>query len=127
MMKHLEVVCGIIMKNDKFFIAKRKSDINDGTWEFPGGKVEQNETNEDAVIRELLEECNIHVKVVSYLTTIHDTYKDFEFNVHAYLCEIVSGEIKLNAHYEYAWVKAIDLYQYSFSEADKPILDLLND
>lgn len=122
----MEVVCGVIKQNDKYFIAKRKSAINDGTWEFPGGKVELNETNEEAVIRELYEECNVHVKVNRYLTTIHDTYKDMEFNVHAYLCEIIDGTIELHDHWECAWVKAEDLYEYAFSEADLPILDILN-
>ncbi|MGN1342957.1 MAG: (deoxy)nucleoside triphosphate pyrophosphohydrolase [Traorella sp.] len=125
-MKELEVVCGAIKKDDTYFIAKRGKGIDEGFWEFCGGKVEANETNEKALIRELKEELEVDVQILQYLGSVDDIREDIIIHVHAYLCEIVQGHIHLNNHDECHFVKANELYQYQFQKADKKILDIIN-
>ncbi len=120
----MEVVCGVIEKDGSFLIAKRGKGVHEGIWEFPGGKVEKDETNEEAVVREIKEELDLQVKVKKYLTSIVD---QDEIHVHAYLCELLNGEVHLNAHSEIKWVRVDELFSYAFSDADKPILKMLND
>ena len=125
-MKELEIVCGAIIKENKFLITKRAKGVDEGFWEFAGGKVEKNESNVDAIKRELKEELDIDVNVIQYICSVDDIRKDITLHVHAYLCEINEGSIQLHVHDEYKWVEARDLYQFKFQEADKKILDEIN-
>ena len=125
-MKELNVVCGAILKEGKYLIAKRGKGVDEGFWEFPGGKVEPNESQVDAIIRELKEELEIDVKVIKYLCSIDDIRTNIIIHVHAYLCEIIEGNIHLNNHDEIHFVNPNDLYNYQFQKADKEILDMLN-
>lgn len=125
-MKELNVVCGAILLHDKYLIAKRGKGIDEGFWEFPGGKVEENETNEEAIVRELKEELEIDTQVLHYICSVDDIRQDIIIHVHAYLCEILSGTIHLNNHDEFHFVKANELYHYQFQKADQKILDCIN-
>jgi 8-oxo-dGTP diphosphatase len=69
-MKKIEVVAAIIFERDKFVITKRAGGLFDGLWEFPGGKIEPNETHVNALKREINEELNIKISIESYLNTI---------------------------------------------------------
>lgn len=126
-MKELEIVCGAIIKENKFLISKRAKGVDEGFWEFAGGKIEENETGEEAIIRELKEELEIEVKVLRYLCSVDDIRPNMILHVHAYLCEIIQGNIKLHVHDDSKWVSAKELYQYKFQEADKKILDIINE
>lgn len=121
-----EVVSGIIETQKGFLIAKRETTTRNGYWEFPGGGVEEGETNEEAICRELKEELEIDCKVISYVGEIIDHREGYDIHVTAYRLEWLSGDIKLNDHSEYCFVPAAQLYDYHFEEADKPILDILN-
>ena len=125
-MKELDVVCGAILKEGKYFIAKRSTGADKGFWEFPGGKIEPNETQEQAIIRELKEELEVDVKVLKYICSVDDIRKDKIIHVHAYLCEIIHGEIHLNDHDEAYFVNPKDLYNFQFQKADSIILDKIN-
>lgn len=126
-MKKLDIVCGIIWRNHKVLVAKRGKGIHENIWEFPGGKVEVNETKEEAVVREIKEELEIDVSVKRYLTSIVDEREDCILHVHAYICSYLSGEIQLHAHHEYAWINVNDVSNYNFEKADKPILAKLQE
>ena len=125
-MRELEVVCGAILHEGKYLIAKRGKGVDEGFWEFPGGKMEPNETQQQAIIRELKEELEIDVKVIKYLCSVDDIRENLIIHVHAYLCEIVNGQLYLNNHDEVLFVNKEDLYNYNFQKADKDILDILN-
>lgn len=126
-MKELDIVCGAICLNDNYFIAKRGKGVDEGFWEFPGGKVEENETFEQAIIRELKEELEIDVEVIKHICSVDDKRDTIVLHVHAYLCKIINGTIQLHVHNESAWVKPKQLYQYQFQEADQFILDKINE
>lgn len=124
-MQTMEIVCGILHDEDGYIIARRGKGIHENIWEFPGGKVEPEETQETAVVRELQEELNLCCQVESYLTSIEDVREDVVLHVHAYVCKVVSGEIKLNAHHEIRKVKVDEIGKYRFEKADAPIIEAL--
>ncbi len=124
-MKTLEVVCGILKNKDGYLIAKRGNGVHENIWEFPGGKVECNETREDAIVRELKEELNLNCEVMEYLTSVNDQREDVLIHVHAYLCEEVSGTLNLQVHSNAKRVSINDLYTYEFEPSDIAILNAL--
>ena len=126
MMNSFNVVAAIITKDDKYFIAKRNRNKHLGLlWEFPGGKVEVNETFEDALKREIKEELNIDILVKNKLC--EENYRDDKVNVklHYFYCTYLKGNIKLIEHEDSAWVNKNDLKKYNFAEGDKDIISLL--
>lgn len=121
-MKTIDIVCGIIKKDNKFVIARRGVGVHENIWEFPGGKVEQQETYETAVKREILEELNIEVEVIRHVTSIIDKRENSILHVHAYLCKYTQGDIQRSVHHEVKCVSAAELTQYTFEPADAPMI-----
>ena len=125
-MKSINVVAAIIKKNNKFLIAKRNRNKHLGLkWEFPGGKVEDDENFLEALKREIKEELNIEIYV--HKKVAKESYKDSKINVilHYYLCTHKKGIIKLNEHEDMAWIEKKNLIKYDFAEGDKEILTLI--
>ena len=123
-MKRIEVVCGCILKNQQVYIAKRLGK-DAGLWEFPGGKVESDETCQQAIIRELDEELAIKVNVIDKLYTIEDNTKDVPLTVTALCCEIVQGTPTLHVHSEGKWLFPSLIDRSTFHPSDGPIIDAL--
>ena len=94
-------------------------------WEFPGGKVETNETFHEALSREIQEELNIQINVLEKIA--EEKYKDDEIDIilHYYLCSEKSGTIRLNEHENITWVEKEDFDKYDFVEGDGNVLSLL--
>ena len=125
-MDKFDVVAAIIIKNGKYFIAQRNKHKHMGlSWEFPGGKVENGETFENALKREIKEELNINIAINNKLG--EENYKDEKINVklHYFLCSHTSGEIYLNEHENSAWITKNDFKNYNFAEGDSDIINLL--
>ena len=116
----LKVVCALIKRNNKVLIARRKTgdEYVLGKWEFPGGKVDLNETDEDAIKREIEEELEITVKARSLIATTTHKYPSKVVELKLYECNYISGEIKLHDHVEYAWVSINDLLGFDLAIAD---------
>tara|TARA_B100002051_G_C16621329_1_gene578418 strand:+ start:163 stop:540 length:378 start_codon:yes stop_codon:yes gene_type:complete len=125
-MKKINVAAAIIIKNNKYFIAKRNKNKHlGGFYEFPGGKQNINETLEETVIREIKEELDVYVCVGNKLGEEH--YKDEKINVHLhyFFCTIISGDIVLKEHEDSVWVSKEEFQNYEFAEGDKDIISLL--
>lgn len=125
-MKTVNVVAAIIKENNKILCAQRKEGLNPETslkWEFPGGKIEENETPEEALKRELMEELNINVKVNSFFCSLEHDYPKFHLSMKLFNCEIISGEIKLNVHESIKWVNVNEIKSLDWLKADIKILD----
>ena len=125
-MDKFDVVAAIIIKDDKFFIAQRNRNKHMGlSWEFPGGKVEKDETFEIALKREIKEELNIEINIKNKLC--EENYQDDKINVklHYFICSHISGEVYLNEHEDSAWVSKNEFKNYSFAEGDSDIISLL--
>ena len=124
--KMINVVAAIIKKNDHFLIVQRNRKKHLGLkWEFPGGKVMEGETFEEALLREIKEELNIIIILQDKIA--EEKYKDEKIDIvlHYYLCNEKSGTIKLNEHEDLAWVEKKDFDKYDFAEGDRNILSLL--
>ena len=125
-MKPQDVVAAIIKIDDLYLIAQRNRDKYMGQrWEFPGGKVEPDETFQEALSREIEEELSIQIDVHEKIA--QECYKDDKINVtlHYYICTHKSGNTKLNEHENIAWVAKKDFGNYVFVEGDGNVLSLL--
>lgn len=116
----INVVSALIKKDDKYLIAKRLTGNDEviNRWEFPGGKVEDDETEFHAIEREIKEEFNIEIKALRYLTNNVCVYPNKTINLKLYECEYISGIIVLDSHSEYKFVKKEELLNYDLCPAD---------
>lgn len=121
---HYLVVAGIIWKDDQILIARRPEEgLLGGLWEFPGGKVEEGESFEVAVAREVKEEIGISVSVTRLLATIRHQYTHFGITLHAFECRYIAGEPQTLGCTEWRWVKREELSDYAFPRANGKIFD----
>ena len=122
----INVVGGLIIKNQKLLICQRTKNKDHGLkWEFPGGKIEDNETKETALTREIQEELSITIQNYSFLTDYFYTYKDLDKHIYLnlYLISKYKGTIKNNLHNKLNWIEKEDLASYDFLDGDKKIID----
>ncbi len=125
-MREVEVVAAIIVKDKKVLATKRLEGEFDGMWEFPGGKIEKNETHPQALIREIREELESDIIVNDFLCTIHHTYSTFKLVMHCYICSIQNNCFVLNNHSDYKWLEINTLHHLvDWIEADIKILDYI--
>lgn len=120
-MKKLNVVCAIIEKDDKILIAKRLKGEFEGLWEFPGGKIEPNETNEQAIIREIQEEFDAKINVEKYLCTIEHEYSSFYLVMDCFICTLKEEELVLHDHSAIKWIHPFD-NQVGWCPADTKVI-----
>jgi 8-oxo-dGTP diphosphatase len=125
-MKIVEVAVGVIKAGNKIFISKRADDLHQGgKWEFPGGKREVNETIEESLARELLEEIGIKVTQQSHLMLIEHDYGDKKVRLNVHLVEDFEGVASQQEGQQSQWVDINDLSQFTFPEANKVIIEKL--
>lgn len=125
-MRPIKVVCGIIWKENKVFIARRKPGRSlAGFWEFPGGKLEENEEPEPALLRELEEELGMKINISEFFGSQVHQYETFSIELIAYTCEFISASYQLTDLDEIAFVGPRDLSAYKIAPADLFIVDRL--
>lgn len=121
-----KVTAAILIKDRKILIAKRKADDRQANkWEFPGGTVEQDETPEACLKREIREEFGINVSVSSFFGESVYHYDHGAIKLLAYRTHWESGTITLKDHADYRWVTSEQLTEYDFAPADIPIVEKL--
>jgi len=100
-----------------------------GLWEFPGGKVEENETPEEAIIRELAEELGIDVtqSCLAPLTFASHDYDQFHLLMPLFICRQWNGEVEAKEGQELTWVRPNRLSGYEMPPADEPLKATLRD
>lgn len=123
----INVVAAVIKDdNGKILITQRNLQKSQGgLWEFPGGKIEPNETRERAIIREIKEELDIDIQVESYLSEKVFNYPEKNINLIALECRKTNGDIKLLEHEDYKWVENTELEDFEFAPADMFIVKIL--
>jgi len=125
-MKIVKVVCGIIWQDGKVFIARRKPEKSlGGYWEFPGGKIEEGEEVQKALIRELHEELGMEVQIKNYFGTNVHHYENFTIELIAYECVFISASFILKDHDEFVFVNPKDLVNYTLAPADLYFVNML--
>ncbi len=125
-MKVVEVAAGLVYREGRYLIAKRKPDVHlAGFWEFPGGKREPGETFEDCLERELFEELNIRIGTPVPFQVVRYQYPEKIVELHFFRCGIESGQATAVDCAEIRWVWPHELEDFEFPPADRPILEAL--
>jgi A/G-specific adenine glycosylase len=122
------VVAGVVYHQGRMLITQRKPDgLLGGLWEFPGGKIQQGESPADACLREIREETGIPVSIVSHLCQVKHAYTHFKIQMQVFICEALSGEVRLNGPVDFRWITPEDMDQYPFPGANHKFMGLLKD
>ena len=117
------VTCAIIKKDGKVLVVKRGPTMKlPLKWEFPGGKIEHNESPEQCIIREISEELQIHIKLANPLTPVIHKYAELEVQLIPFIAEYLGGTLILTEHIEYKWLDNYQLLDLDWAEADISIL-----
>lgn len=125
-MKIVDVAVGVIKRGEMIFVSKRGASLHQGgKWEFPGGKREADESIEQALSRELLEEINIQVGSQQPLMIIEHDYGDKKVRLDVRIVEDFGGEPSHQENQQARWVAISELHTYDFPEANKAIIDAL--
>lgn len=126
-MKTVKVVAAIIRDGNKIFATQRGyGDQKDG-WEFPGGKIETNETPQQALVREIKEELDTDIIVGDYLTTIEYDYPAFHLSMQCFWCRIIDGIPVLKEHEAARWLDIEHIDGVDWLPADLTIIELIKD
>jgi len=121
--KHLRVVAGLIRQNGRVLLTQRKPGRHLGlAWEFPGGKVEAGETDEEALRREMREELGVEVTVGTRCFETRHTYGTREMHLLVYRCRLVAGEPKAIDVNAFEWVDEVRVAEREFLPADLPLV-----
>ena len=126
-MKTIKVVAAIIRKENSVFATQRGYGDYKDWWEFPGGKVEEGETPERALIREIREELDSDITVEKFLTTVEHDYPKFHLSMDCFWCRVQSGKLTLLEHEAARWLPIDNLRQVDWLPADQLILDKIEE
>lgn len=115
----IEVTCAIIIKKNQILVAQRSERMNMPLkWEFPGGKINENESNSECIIREIKEELGITVKLTQQLPENIYDYGNKVIKLIPFICEYSEGKIVLTEHKSILWVNPEELKGFDWCEAD---------
>ena len=120
----IDVTCALIFLGNKILVTQRSEKMKlPLKWEFPGGKLEEDESEADCIKREILEEINIEIEVVKQLSNSVYDYGSFKINLIPFIANYVSGEIILSEHKDYKLLDKAELLNLDWAEADLPIVE----
>lgn len=122
----IKVVGGIIKKEDRYLIGRRgPKEKMAGFWEFPGGKLEENESKKECIKRELKEELDVVVVVGELISEYKYSYSDISYHLYFYRIDDFIGEPIPFVHDRLIWAKSNDFKKYNFLPGDNPLIDLM--
>ena len=122
-MKTIRVVAAVIRDRDKIFATQRGYGDLKGGWEFPGGKIEEGETPQEALKREIMEELDTEIEVGELIDTIEYDYPEFHLSMGCYWCSVVSGDLVLKEHEDARWLGKDELMDVEWLPADVGLID----
>lgn len=129
-MKIIEVCAAIIINNNKILLTQRGYGEYKDKWEFPGGKIEENETKEETIIREIKEELDASIKVEKFLTKVEYDYNSFYLKMNVFITSLTSSHLLFKEHESYKWIDVSelnDLDALDLLPADRLIIPYLKD
>ena len=129
-MKIIEVCAAIIINNNKILLTQRGYGEYKDKWEFPGGKIEENETKEETIIREIKEELDASIKVEKFLTKVEYDYTSFYLKMNVFIASLTSSHLLFKEHESYKWIdisKLNNLDALDLLPADRLIIPYLKD
>ena len=125
-MKTIQVVAAIIRDQDRIFATQRGYGPYKDGWEFPGGKIEPDETPEQALAREIREELDTEIIVGDKLTDVEYDYPEFHLSMGCYWCTVLSGHLTLKEHESAKWLRFDELDMVNWLPADRIVVRLLS-
>lgn len=127
--RHYHVVAAVVEHKGRYLCMQKPETRYAYTsyhWEFPGGKVEQGETEEAAIARELREEMEYEVQIVRHLTTVEHTYPDFSISLSCWLCTAETTDFTRKEHADHRWLTPAEMQDLDWCAADAPVIEILN-
>ncbi len=124
----INMACGLVRRQGKLLIQKRcADDVWANLWEFPGGRLKEGESPEQAVVREYLEETELQVAPTGKIATVQHTYMHYRVTLHGFFCDLLpdQGEPALHAAQEARWVEAEELANYAFPSGHRKLISYL--
>ena len=122
-MNHIVVSAAIIRKDNRIFATQRGYGEWKDWWEFPGGKMEEGETPEEALKRGMLGELSTDISVDEFLCTVEYDYPKFHLTMHCYLCSLLTEALHLNEHEAAKWLSKDELDSVKWLPADLEVID----
>lgn len=122
-MKTIKVAAAIIVENNKLFATQRGYGEFKDRWEFPCGKIEDGETPQQALVREIREELDTEIEVGALVDTVEYDYPNFHLSMDCFACTIRSGSLVLKEHESARWLEKDELHSVEWLPADIGILD----
>lgn len=126
-MKAIKVVAAIIIEDNKVFATQRGYGDFKGGWEFPGGKIEPNETPQEALVREIQEELETEIEVGELLHTVEYDYPTFHLSMDCFICKIKSGDLVLKEHEAAKWLTKETLDSVEWLPADLGLVSMIRE
>jgi 8-oxo-dGTP diphosphatase len=129
-MKTINVVAAVIVYQEKILCVQRgpsKLEYISHKYEFPGGKVEPDESHENALSREIKEELDKDIQIEKKLMTVDHQYPDFRILMHTYICSAKDEKIQLTEHIDFKWLLVTEMAQLDWAAADIPIVKTLQE
>ena len=124
----IRVVAAMIDRDGKYLITQRRPTATlPLLWEFPGGRVEEGESDEGALARELREEMEIEVEVGDRVIHVQHSYPHYDIDFRVYRCKLLRGEITHQRVHDHRWVSPQDMDKYEFPAADEKTVAKLLD
>jgi 8-oxo-dGTP diphosphatase len=121
----IQVCCAIIIKDSMILAVQHGANASHPfLWEFPGGKIKPDETEEQCIIREIKEELSVEINVISRITSVEYNYGNKLITLIPFLCTIDSEEIILHEHVARQWFKIDDWQKINWLEADRELIIL---
>ena len=120
------IAVGVVFKNNRVLITRRKPEgLLGGLWEFPGGKIRDDESAAAACIREIKEEVNLRVKIEQHLTQVKHAYTHFKITMEVFCCKYVSGRVYLRGPVDFCWIRIDEYQKFPFPRANHKFIPLL--
>ena len=124
-MKTIEVVAAIIHQEGRILATQRGYGEYKGWGEFPGGKMEAGETEEEAIVREIREELNVGIRVEKKVCTVEYDYPQFHLRMHCFWCSIAEGVLELKEHQSARWLEPTEWESVEWLPADVEVVKQL--
>ncbi|MZP66990.1 MAG: NUDIX domain-containing protein [Bacteroidales bacterium] len=121
----IDVTCAIIRNEDEDILVVQRGEKTDNPlmWEFPGGKIQEGESEEDCIVREIREELNMSMVICSRLPAVEHDYGDRQIRLIPFVCDTLDDLPFLTEHLAFKWVSPGELRDVGFSEADIPVAE----
>ena len=120
------VICDSIDEKKRIFATARGYGDFRGQWEFPGGKIEDGETPQEALVREIKEELEATIRVGNLIDTIEYDYPTFHLTMDCFWCEVIHGELNLLEAEDAKWLTRETLYEVQWLPADITLIEKIS-